>query len=134
MNTFDFINDKIETNQKLNSSEKKLVPILDEMTRHYEKIIHNVITNNINVDNKTSSEINDLITLKKTISYNARQGKFKIKVFLDFKNYILVIKDLNKNAITTSFSLKSIEKIKKWATKKIKKDMIVPDGVYNYFI
>jgi hypothetical protein len=82
------------------------------MVNQYEKIIRENMKG-INIDDKSEEEINNLVTKKKTIIFTATQGKFNITVYLNFDNYTLIIKDNDKNAITTMFNLKSLEKMKK---------------------
>ena len=134
LNTFDYINDKIENKELLNKTEKRIVPYLDQIVNEYQKVVSSTMEGAIDINEKSPKEINDLVNKRKTIMYDAEQGEFRITVWLDFSTFTLVIKDNKVNAITTTFNLKSLEKTKNWAKKKISKDMVVNTGVNDYFM
>lgn len=75
LNTFDLINDKIKTSKQLTPEEKEIKSkFLDSLLDEYKALVQNYIDSGINVDDKSESEIQNLLKSNKKIAF---KGNYK---------------------------------------------------------
>jgi len=70
LNTFDFINDKIKTNEPLSDEEKSIVPIINSLNKQYQKLVDFYISSATDVKKiKDEAKIKSLLDAKKIIKF-----------------------------------------------------------------
>ena len=94
INTYDYINDKIENKENLLDIEEKIHKyIIEPIKNEYSKILQNFKTSSIDVDKLNIKEINDLLKSKKTIRFTVHDNNGKQNIFYFNLNGYFSMKD-----------------------------------------
>jgi hypothetical protein len=139
LNTLDFINDKILTNQELTPEEKEIQNrFMNELNKDYEQLVSSYINGGIDIKGKSEDEIKKLIDTNKKIKFKGLYKGNEVEYVLDFSNSGILAK--KGDNVSTLFRIdkqgNSLDKIKQYISRgieipnpELKKALFVNDNV-----
>lgn len=136
INTFAFINDKIETGKTLLPIETEIKSkIIDPIVENYDRIADSMMSKSIDIDSiKTIKELDDAVKSNKKIKFVADKplsGLVKAVFYINFYNTAMISQNASSDKVATLFliykdfphnqdHLHSIPKIKEYFKKEFK--------------